>query len=202
MTVGATMIKAASGGVLSLSDQSFSINGGPEVHFGGTGADRILFDFSSDLAMRSISINGSPYLERYALYITEDTYIYLHRFVGCDGDRYLHSHPWPTAHSTILSGGYDEIRWNPAAFAVQSFAYDAGESNIILGDDLHQITSVRPGTWTLFSHGPWEKNWGFVSEWNDAGPVLTMLENDGKNRGWWHVNHCGRNHPERVSFSP
>ena len=35
--------------------------------------------------------------------------VYLHRFVGCDGDPELHDHPW-NALSIVLSGSYIELR--------------------------------------------------------------------------------------------
>ena len=74
--------------------------------------NRLLFKFSAYLRCRVIrGENNQPYLERYhLLHLPFGIHIYLHRFVASDPGRALHNHPWRTALSLVLCGGYEETR--------------------------------------------------------------------------------------------
>lgn len=161
----------------------------------------ILLEMSEDLPLRTISIGGKPYLERYFVGINGSDPVYLHRFVDGDGDRYLHNHPWDTATATIIAGGYRERRMSHGG-TVETRHLSAGDQNLLRADDLHQIISVQKETWTLFTHGPWAHKWGFVERWNDDGtPVVRCDPEDGVHRLWWLTAPLGRDHPGRVGHS-
>lgn len=131
---------------------------------------RWLFRLSGRLPCRLIKIEGSPYLERYWLGRGMGVTAYLHRFVGRDGDRNLHDHPWRWSLSIVLTGGYLEARlrwfdpslttgWNERVRRIGGWR----RLNWIGCGDFHQIVRVDPETWTLFMHGPRVKGWGFLS---------------------------------------
>lgn len=166
--------------------------------WGSPSMPEALYELAGTLPMRSIKINGAPYLERYALEIGDGTYTYLHRFIRGDGDRYLHSHPWALATSDILCGGYEERRCFKHDRNVQALSYRAGQSNVITGSHLHQIIRTQPETWTLFRHGEWETKWGFIDE---SGAYVENNEvGTGRNRGWWLRSPRGNQHPDRVQM--
>ncbi len=115
---------------------------------------QILFWFSGYLPCRLINNDGQPYLERYFLFSCCGLTAYLHRFVGQDGDRGLHDHPWDYSLAIVLAGGYVEERLNgfdPAVGLV------IGERlvrwcNLITAHDFHRISRTQRDTWTLFIH--------------------------------------------------
>lgn len=83
---------------------------------------------------------------------------YLHKFHGPDVAEEEHNHPWSTARTRILRGGYIEVR--------------DGEGHVRLpGDvvtlrpwDFHRVAAVKRGTWTLFYAGrKTGLGWGFLT---------------------------------------
>lgn len=121
--------------------------------------NKFLFWLTGFLPCRIITINDSPYLERY--YITRN--IYLHRFISLDGDRNLHDHPW-TAMSFILSGCYTEELTEGRHRVRKWFNFiDAGK--------FHRIMFVEPHTWTLFIRGTQLGPWGFINNKGYYKPV-------------------------------
>jgi hypothetical protein len=106
--------------------------------------------------------DGKPYLHRYYVASrggdTDGPSIYIHRIVSSDPEG-LHDHPWD-ARSVILFGRYIELR---AGGAVRIL--EAGDVNVIAAADFHRIL-IEPGreAWTLFFHGPRQKEWGFLDE--------------------------------------
>ena len=124
---------------------------------------------------RIISVDGKPYLRRF--YITPRRRneagvetgdhrgygIYLHYFYMGDEDRELHNHPWKTAMSYILCGGYLEERKNNLTNEVETRDVSAGQLNLIRNTDFHRVI-LKPGvkhTWTIFFSGERVQDWGF-----------------------------------------
>lgn len=134
--------------------------------------NRFLFWLTARLPCRPIRLDSGPYLERYYLGTLLGVTFYLHRFVSGDSESHLHNHPWRWGGALILSGGYIEERavdLCPAAGAsgcltrmIQRRWFNRVDANTV-----HRIHGPRPGTWTLFFHGPRvrvrgeAKGWGF-----------------------------------------
>lgn len=127
---------------------------------------KALYNYSGRLPCRLIHSQGKRYLERYYLGQLFGFTFYLHRFVGSDGDRALHDHPWKTAGAICLAGGYLErrIRWfNPrTGYDTRDRIIRPGWLNMIRAATFHQILSTDADTWTLFFHTPKIKEWGFM----------------------------------------
>ncbi len=127
---------------------------------------KALYNFSGRLPCRLIHTQEKRYLERYFLGQLFGFTFYLHRFVGSDGDRALHDHPWKQAGALCLAGGYLErrIRWfNPeTGYDTRDRRIFPGRLNLIRAAVFHQIISTEPDTWTLFFHTPKIKEWGFM----------------------------------------
>lgn len=124
-----------------------------------------LFKVTAKLPCRLIKREDHPYLERYFVASALGRTIYLHRFVGTDPDEGVHNHPW-NALAICLSGGYTEARLTgfcPMTGWVEKLRrIRPGSFNRIRANDFHQIVSMKPGTWTLFLHGPMKHGWGFL----------------------------------------
>ncbi len=135
---------------------------------------------------------GEPYLERYYLFGAFGWHVYLHRFVDSDPDRGLHDHPWSRAVSLVLSGGYDEMR--PVAGNLgpaESRFIRPWRFNFLRGEDFHRvILRGKQPAWTLFSHGPRVKGWGFLQD----GELRVMAQDacEFRHRDWWKSAPAGR----------
>ncbi len=144
---------------------------------------RFLYRLTNRLPCRIIDEGGRPYLERYYLCSLGEIRIYIHRFVGSDPDRGLHSHPWTWALSLVLSGWYFEERFSgtdtPVFRRVRWL-------NCLLGESFHRVVmpadhinslhgdargeairtsgSIPRECWTLFIHKAQEggRRWGFL----------------------------------------
>lgn len=145
---------------------------------------KLLFNLTSRLPCRIIDEAGQPYLERYYLAGFGSYRIYVHRFVGSDPDRGLHSHPWKWALSIVLAGWYFEERFSgtqtPTIRRVRRLNFLLGESfhRVILPRDwLNQAPYMSPDMrptiaqamkvrdcWTLFIHKAQAggRRWGFI----------------------------------------
>ena len=108
--------------------------------------------------------------------------VYLHFINRSDADRELHNHPWETAASIILWGGYVEtrasirdstvaaLRYNdqPRPWLVEHVVpkkriYRAGDLNVIRKNDFHRLELTSRFTVTLFVAGHRaQEEWGFV----------------------------------------
>jgi quercetin dioxygenase-like cupin family protein len=102
--------------------------------------------------------DAAPYMERWFL-MRKATggpveNVYLHRFLRGDGDEHPHDHPWAWT-TIILRGGYVEQT------SEGEFTRKAGDVAMKAATDVHMITSVEPGTVTLFLTGPKVRDWGF-----------------------------------------
>jgi len=125
---------------------------------------------------RIIKVDGQDYLRRF--YITprrldefgEDTEkhlgfgLYIHYFYRGDEDRELHNHPWETALSFILTGGYHEERKDGDKTSkiiehdIRRYTF-----NRINHNTFHRVTK-REGSghiWTIFFTGKRVQDWGF-----------------------------------------
>ena len=127
---------------------------------------RLLYRFSAKLRCRIITgRNGEPYLERYHLLrLPFGIHIYLHRFVASDPGRALHNHPWRSALSLVLAGGYQETRLpRREDQRLIRRRITAGQLNYISGRIYHRI-DLEPGeqAWSLFIHSANERSWGFL----------------------------------------
>ena len=121
-----------------------------------------LMDITVGMPMKTINVNGEPYLERYFVCETADgTQLWLHRFLRNDSERHLHAHPWK-ARSRMLCGWYHEEREYGVTFRNMT-----DDEIYITPDRLHRISAVEPNTWTLMVVEPERlPQWYFV---NDQG---------------------------------
>jgi hypothetical protein len=93
--------------------------------------------------------------------------MYLHYFVRGDDDPNPHNHPWLSAKSLILTGGYTEQRLNTdGGYLVQKFL--PGSWNTIHSSTYHKVELLYPelGCWTAMTTAPRIKpsdgyDWGF-----------------------------------------
>ncbi len=106
-------------------------------------------------------INGTP---REGIMWVPGYGMFLHHFHRDDEARELHSHPWKWSVSLILSGGYREERLERGWPSVRERVFRPGNINVLTNDVFHRVEllDVFGGCWTLFVHGPKNKNWGFL----------------------------------------
>lgn len=127
---------------------------------------------------RTIKRDGAPYLTR--IYLTPSTGRlgrlwrarfrghFLHHFHSSDPDT-LHNHPWETAESTILRGGYVETRRRhvgPAETAEIHLFRWPGDSLKLSGADWHRVEllDAEAGCWSYFVAGKRHGyGWGFLN---------------------------------------
>jgi len=155
--------------------------------------ERLLFRLTDRLPCRIIDgEHGEPYLERYYLFGAFGWHAYVHRFVDSDPDRGLHDHPWGRAVSLVLTGGYDEIRPDGDDFSDPKTRFVGPmRLNFLRGADFHRVVlrNNRPA-WTLFTHGPRVKGWGFVQD----GAFRSMARDGSefRHRDWWKSAPAGQ----------
>lgn len=110
---------------------------------------------------------GEPYLVRYSLFRSKRFRVFLHRILRTDISRDEHNHPWPTAFSVVLRGGYTEkiVELDGACrlhdyieHTAPSVSYEAFEPG-----KYHRIVHVKPNTWQLLFAGRRARvDWGFL----------------------------------------
>lgn len=100
--------------------------------------------------------------------------IFLHRIRRSDDGPHLHSHPWKTAISVILAGGYSEER--RAGNSVYRIARRPGDVVTIDAGDYHRVDLIGAESWSLFIAGPatpdhiwnfWDRHTGLVADSED-----------------------------------
>lgn len=115
--------------------------------------------------------DGTPYLTRHVLWganaledhdPTVPSSAFVHEIHTADADRHMHNHPWAWSASVVLAGGYTEMRGGPGLEYTR--AHREGDLVLFRPDDYHRITTVEPGTVTLFLCGRETHNWGFLVE--------------------------------------
>ncbi len=130
----------------------------------------LLYALTERLPARYINHDGRPYLERYYLCTLGSRRFYIHRFVDSDPDG-VHAHPFLYSWSLILAGWYWEDRW--------AKRYRRQWVNKIGPNDFHRVVLPDNGkdVWTLFSHTPREKPWGFMRPIKEGvhGPEYTYV---------------------------
>lgn len=131
----------------------------------------ILMWITGFLPARAIDIDNKYYIERYHVLKFWKITVMIHRYLGCDGDREVHDHPWRTCVGIPLLGGYTEER-------VIGFCPESGwvskmvdirwwRWNIISAMRFHRIHYVSPKTWTLFITYDRFKSWSFAKKTTD-----------------------------------
>lgn len=161
-----------------------------------------LFEQTAHLPCSFVQPGGDPYLERFFLVEGDGFYVYLHRFVAPDKDRFLHNHPWDEAYSSILHGGYTQRVPTHAVHPGQPLSLRdehlaAGARNYLRGADYHQIVTIEPETWTLFAHTEWTREWGFLEGDLQTGAFAFRPH---LRRGvirWWDTAPLGKDSPRQ-----
>lgn len=167
----------------------------------------VLLRVSNRLRVREIRIHGERYIERYYLGTAFGVTAYLHRYLNCDGDRYLHDHPWAWSCGLPLVGGYTErrLRWLcPLAGPVDRLrTVHRFMPNIMTARSFHKIERVKPGTWTLFFHGRRNKGWAFLfprqcdTQPKEHAIVYTQPLDTSEQLGWTQTAERGRSLRQR-----
>lgn len=139
-----------------------------------TGEPRVIADREADGPYLSrYYIRGRPYMadgsipwNRYGdmrpgVFWPKGPGVMLHCFHRSDNALDPHSHPWKWAVSLILSGGYDEERWDPVAGKIVTRRFLPGSINVLRLDDFHRVDLLAKECWSLFITGPRYSSWGF-----------------------------------------
>ena len=123
----------------------------------------LLKRFAANRPARAIDSGGREYMYRIFLAEHRGTRYYLHWFVGVDGERHTHNHPFP-GYSIILSGGYrEEVLDVYKHELLRAIGQDAQLAysmhthrlfNRVPTTKYHRVADALAGTWTLFIAGP------------------------------------------------
>lgn len=157
--------------------------------------NKLLYRLTDRMPCRLIHSDGQPYLERYYVGRALGRTWYLHRYVGPDGERHVHNHPYNDSVSFILAGAYtEEVVTDLTADGPLVEARLVRWFNRIKGSTFHRIAEVRPGTWTLFGYDrrariakgacSVAKGWGFLS-----GTVFQPMPSTSDD--WWRTAPIG-----------
>lgn len=111
---------------------------------------------------RSISRDGTPYMERYFLLRLGPFALFLHHFVDSDLDD-VHDHPWAWAR-LIIKGSYREHHHDGTSTVCPRWNFIFRVARELHWVELNSGPGPRD-VWTLFAHGPRVRQWGFM----DAG---------------------------------
>lgn len=125
--------------------------------------------WANRLRVRTIEIDGAPYLRRYLVARVAGCEVYLHEFLTADGERHLHDHPWAWSASLVLAGGYvEEVLRQVDGYAGPLTTYRTHRAPAVnlVGRGFHRIAKLDGCTWSLFAVGPRVKMWGFL-EYSD-----------------------------------
>jgi len=144
-----------------------------------------LLSLTRNIPMRQIDSNGSPYLQRYHYYTDDEdgSQIWIHRFLSCDGDEHLHTHPL-YARTLILSGGYVEQvgRFNKLTGIPMTWELmrSPGDTYEIEPDYIHRISHVLPETWTVM-----HVQAGRLPTWNFINADGSRVEMQSSPEDWY-----------------
>ena len=156
--------------------------------------------------------DGRPFLYRYHLFTLgyDGPGLCIHHFVKSDPDRGYHDHPWSSAISFILCGGYEERIVNTynencgESFdrGVREVSFDRGNRGVLSFDtyqrkrwnfnyldgvkNFHRVMIPEGGdAWTIFAFRGRSKTWGMIGLDGKYRPMSTQVSDaDG---GWWNV---------------
>ncbi len=114
----------------------------------------------------TVSLNGSPYLKRWFVYILGRT-VRLHKFYRGDDARAVHDHPW--AFWTFPLRSYWEVLGDGTTQLVERFKWHHRPSSyqhIVLGShakaDKRGVKFWTPEPfWTIVVTGRKDRSWGF-----------------------------------------
>lgn len=139
---------------------------------------RLLQRLAYRLPARAIrNPDGSILFMRYHIYrLPGGGNVYLHHYLQPDPDRGVHDHPWGWARSVVLAGGYQEERLKQFVRVDRGDDYREGyetkyaqrwplNTYAMTGNDFHRIVGFLShwgSSWSLFMHGPYVKNWGYM----------------------------------------
>lgn len=127
---------------------------------------KLLMWLTGFLPARAIDIDNKYYIERYHVCRIGKLTVMIHRYLGSDGDRHVHDHPWKLSVGIPLIGGYEEERvmgfcpengWISKLVKIRPWRW-----NFISAMRFHRIAHVAPGTWTLFITYNRFKSWSFA----------------------------------------
>lgn len=131
-----------------------------------------------DVVAYDIETDGDKYIERMLVPKLGGARMMLHHILRPDRDDHLHDHPWRTAYSVVLAGGYREER-QIGPHGNRFSRYVGGQELLtrqgrrISENDLsagiyHRITFVEPDTWSLVVTGERDtsRKWGFLVDGN------------------------------------
>lgn len=183
--------------------------------------EHLLYKISGNLPARLIPSGTGPYLERYYVGKFAGVTFYLHRFVSSDSERHVHNHPWKWARALVLSGAYiEDVVTDLCTHADATGCLLESRTirwwNRIDGNHFHRIAEARPGTWTLFFHGPRvkvpaesgevDKGWGFLEAAYGVGFHAATVYHPYPVtfNAWWSTAPKGRDsdrEPPRVRMS-
>jgi 8-oxo-dGTP diphosphatase len=147
---------------------------------------------------------GIPFLYRYHLFTFgyDGPGLCIHHFVKSDPDRGYHDHPWSSALSFILCGGYEERIVNSASAIIESDRNNRSDTKIPSFDvyqrnrwnfnyldgvkNFHRVIIPENGdAWTLFGFRGRSKTWGMINLEGKYYPMSTQISDaDG---GWWNL---------------
>lgn len=119
--------------------------------------------------------DGSPYLDRYDIHVTDALTIRIHHWHSSDDQHAPHDHPWPNT-TTVLTGHLIEHTAHGAR------PLNPGTIVTRRATDPHRIELTTPDAWTLFVTGPIERRWGFHTptgwvhwtDWPHTGHYLPL----------------------------
>lgn len=103
--------------------------------------------------------DGHPYMRRYyplgpGTDTINGTTVRIHQFLASDPGRDLHDHPWDFT-TTILAGTYLEHH------TTGTRELHPGDTTTHAAEDAHRVELIHGPVWTLFTHGPARRRWGF-----------------------------------------
>lgn len=131
------------------------------------------------------------YLERYPILEHEELMVYIHFFRMSD-EPHLHTHPWKSSYSTILSGGYTETRLKDMTLIPEGKGFTqkhrtAGSFGSLDHLTQHFVTLDKDelgqdkACWTLFMHHrEWDYGWFFTENEPVEAQVWDDLADNGK----------------------
>ena len=143
---------------------------------------------------------GTPFLYRYHLFTLgyDGPGMCFHRFVKSDPERGYHDHPWSSALSFILAGGYEERILNEDKISYRTYRRNRWSFNYLDGEKSFHRVMIEEGkdAWTLFAFNKRSKLWGMVDLSGRYYPMSkTVEDNDG---GWWNTVDKGYSIENRV----
>lgn len=146
---------------------------------------------------------GRPFLYRYQLVNWGDDGpgLCIHHFIASDPDRGYHDHPWKSAISFILAGGYEERILNDDKKTFTTVNRKRWTFNCLDGiNTFHRVMIPEGGdAWTIFAFKERTKLWGMVNLEGEFHHMSRQIKDaDG---GWWREANTGYNVDHHIEHS-